>query len=162
MLRRKLQAFVLIRASSGKQKLQAASALKLQAASNKRQATSINNIIDMWDTIGYKLFRTAAGDPAVFGNGNGPLWDQLNASPPRSWRQLHRKNVQRGCDLELPGLWPPATSSIKQQASSSKPLEVIDASIKPRATSVKRQAASGKLLDSLTSVQIYLVLLKKF
>ena len=85
----------------------------------------------MWDNIGYIVFRTAAGDPAVFGNGNGPLWDQLNASPPRSWRQLHRKNVQRGCDLELPGLWPPATSSIKQQASSSKPLEVIDASIKP-------------------------------
>ena len=59
----------------------------------------------MKDIIGYKLFRTAAGDPAVFGNGNGPLWDQLNASPPRSWQQVHRKNVQRGCDLELPGLW---------------------------------------------------------
>ena len=74
----------------------------------------------MKDIIGYKLFRTAAGDPAVFGNGNGPLWDQLNASPPRSWQQVHRKNVQRGCDLELPGLWFFLSQRFKQQATSIK------------------------------------------
>jgi hypothetical protein len=70
----------------------------------------------MKDNPGYIELRTAAGDPAVFGNGNGPLWDQLNASPPRSWRQVHRKNVQRGCDLELPGLWFFPFYSIRHQA----------------------------------------------
>jgi hypothetical protein len=91
----------------------------------------------MKDIVGYKLFRTAAGDPAVFGNGNGPLRDQLNVSPPRSWRQVHRKNVQRGCDLELPGLWF-FSQLIKQQATS----------IKPQAASVKLKATSFKLHDS--------------
>ena len=85
----------------------------------------------MWDTIGYKLFRTAAGDPAVFGNGNGPL----RTSSMRALRDPGGNCIVKmssgGCDLELPGLWPQATSSVKQQASSSKPLEVIDASIKP-------------------------------
>ena len=98
----------------------------------------------MKDIIGYKLFRTAAGDPAVFGNGNGPLRDQLNVSPPRSWRQVHRKNVQRGCDLELPGLWfyflqEPKASSTRLQASSPK----------HKGSSFKPQASSSKILAPL-------------
>jgi len=91
----------------------------------------------MKDNVGYIVFRTAAGDPAVFGNGNGPLRGQLNASPPRSWRQVHRKNVQRGCDLELPGLWFFSQLS-KHQATS----------FKPQAASFKLQATSFKLHDS--------------
>jgi hypothetical protein len=85
----------------------------------------------MKDYPGYSELRTAAGDTAVIGNGNGPLWDQLNASPPRSWRQVHRKNVQRGCDLELPGLWSFFFYSLKRQAF--------------RASSGKLQAPSCKL-----------------
>ena len=100
----------------------------------------------MKDIMGYKLFRTAAGDPAVFGNGNGPLWDQLNASPPRSWRQVHRKNFQRGCDLELPGLWffiypKIQASSGKHQAPSSK----------HQATSRKQQAPGSGTLQKVSS-----------
>jgi hypothetical protein len=87
-------------------------------------------MIDIQDNIGYSIFRTAAGDTAVIGNGNGPLWDQLNASPPRSWQQVHRKNVQRGCDLELPGLWSFFFYSLKRQAF--------------RASSDKHQAPSSK------------------
>ena len=96
---------------------------RLQGTSHKRRVTSVklqaNKMIDTQDYIGYIVFRTAAGDPAVFGNGNGPLRGQLNASPPRSWRQVHRKNVQRGCDLELPGLWF-LGGRVKRQASSVK------------------------------------------
>jgi hypothetical protein len=90
----------------------------------------------MKDNIGYIVFRTAARDPAVFENGNGSLWDQLNASPPRSWRQVHRKNIRWGCDPELPGLWPFIFHlSPKPQASSNK----------LQAPSTKVQASSRKL-----------------
>jgi len=90
----------------------------------------------MKDNVGYIVFRTAARDPAVFGNGNGPLRDQLNASPPRSWRQVHRKNVQWGCDLELPGLWSFIFHlSPRHQASSDK----------LQAPSTEVQASSRKL-----------------
>ena len=109
---------------------------RLQGTSHKRRVTSVkfqaNKMIDTQDYIGYIVFRTAAGDPAVFGNGNGPLRGQLNASPPRSWRQVHRKNVQRGCDLELPGLWF-LRGRVKRQASSVKR--------QARVSSVKRQAS---------------------
>ena len=112
-----------------------APSLKLQAPSSKLQAPRKIKI-DMKDNVGYIVFRTAAGDSAVFENGNGSLWDQLNASPPRSWRQVHRKNVQWGCDLELPGLWPFIFySSPRHQASSDK----------LQAPSTKVQASSRKL-----------------
>ena len=107
-----------------------APSLKLQAPSSKLQAP-MKIKIDMKDNVGYIVFRTAAGDSAVFENGNGSLWDQLNASPPRSWRQVHRKNVQWGCDLELPGLWPSLFYSLKRQAQ--------------KASSDKLQAPSSKL-----------------
>ena len=105
----------------------------------------------MKDNVGYKLFRTTAGNSVVIGNGNGSRWDQLNVSPPRSWRQLHRKNVQRGCDLELPGLWfyfslTPKAASIKLQAPSVKlsnqPVQAP--SDKHPSQSNKRQASSHK------------------
>ena len=93
------------------------SSVKRQATSFRRQATSCDKKDKRQEgRVMIVLLRTAAGDPAVFENGNGSLWDQLNASPPRSWRQVHRKNVQRGCDLELPGLWP---IFIKQKGTSN-------------------------------------------
>ena len=100
------------------------------------------------------LFRTAARDPAVFGNGNGPLRDQLNASPPRSWQQVHRKNVQRGCDLELPGLWSYLSKTIERKNMNQKTtIKILHEewaleqgylvpSNKRQAASIKRQAAS--------------------
>ena len=74
----------------------------------------------MKDIIGYKLFRTAAGDPAVFGNGNGPL----RTSSMRALRDPGGNRIVKmssgGCDLELPGLWF-FSQLTKQQATSRKP-----------------------------------------
>ena len=74
----------------------------------------------MWDTIGYKLFRTAAGDPAVFGNGNGPL----RTSSMRALRdpggncivKMSRGDVTWSCQGY--GLQQQAASSNKRQAPS--------------------------------------------
>ena len=93
----------------------------------------------MKDNIGYSVFRTAAGDPAVFGNGNG----SIGTSSMRALRDPGGNCIVKmssgGCDLELPGLWPSLPSKIlKQQA----------ASVKRRGTSIKRQAASNKLHDA--------------
>ena len=50
----------------------------------------------MKDNPGYSTGRTAARDPAVIGNGNDPLRDQLNASPPRPCTEEHHKNLGDG------------------------------------------------------------------
>jgi len=51
------------------------------------------------------VFRAAAGDPAVIGNGNG----LLQASSMRALRDPGGNCIVKmssgGCDLELPGLW---------------------------------------------------------
>ena len=104
---------------------------KQQATSHKLQAASVKIMIDIQDKVGYGELRTAAGDPAVIGNGNGPIGiGSMRALRDPGGNCIVKMSSGR-CDLELPGLWPQATSSLKQQASSTKPLEVVDTSIKP-------------------------------
>ena len=97
----------------------------------------------MKDIIGYKLFRTAARDPAVIGNGNGPI----GISSMRALRDPGGNGIVKmssgGCDLELPGLW--FSKRFKQRATS----------VKPQATSVKLKATSCKLHDSRTTKKFY-------
>ena len=77
----------------------------------------------MWDNIGYGELRTAAGDPAVFGNGNG----SIGTSSMRALRDPGGNCIVKmssgGCDLELPGLWPYSFSSVilgaRPEAASS-------------------------------------------
>jgi|TARA_X000001382_G_scaffold92646_1_gene67218 hypothetical protein len=92
----------------------------------------------MKDIIGYKLFRTAAGDPAVIGNGNGPI----GISSMRALRDPGGNCIVKissgRCDLELPGLWFFLSQRFKLQATS----------FKPKAASLKLKATSFKLQDS--------------
>ena len=93
----------------------------------------------MKDIVGYKLFRTAAGDPAVFGNGNGPL----RTSSMRALRdpggncivKMSRGDVTWSCQGY--GFSSPKDSSFKRQASSPK----------QQASSFKPQATSSLILD---------------
>ena len=95
----------------------------------------------MKDIVGYKLFRTAAGDTAVIGNGNGPLrTSSMRALRDPGGNCIVKMSSGR-CDLELPGLWfysllEPKASSIKPQASSPK----------LQASSSKPQASSSMIL----------------
>ena len=86
----------------------------------------------MKDYIGYGTGRTAAGDTAVIGNGNGPI----GISSTRALRDPGGNGIVKmssgGCDLELPGLW--FSQRIKERATSFKPQA---ASFKPKATSFK-------------------------
>ena len=86
----------------------------------------------MKDYIGYSLLRTAAGDTAVIGNGNGPI----GISSMRALRDPGGNGIVKmssgGCDLELPGLW--FSKRIKERATSFKPQA---ASFKPKAASFK-------------------------
>ena len=76
----------------------------------------------MKDIMGYKLFRTAAGDPAVFGNGNSPI----GTSSMRALRdpggncivKMSRGDVTWSCQGY--GFSSPKDSSFKRQASSPK------------------------------------------
>jgi len=90
----------------------------------------------MKDYIGYGTGRTAAGDTAVIGNGNGPI----GISSTRALRDPGGNGIVKmssgGCDLELPGLW--FSKRFKQRATS----------FKRQATSFKLQATSDKLPDS--------------
>ena len=89
----------------------------------------------MKDNIGYGELRTAAGDPAVFGNGNG----SIGTSSMRALRdpggncivKMSRGDVTWSCQgYGLP--FPPRSSSSKRQASS---VEAQASSVKPQATS---------------------------
>ena len=97
----------------------------------------------MKDNPGYSTGRTAARDPAVIGNGNGPI----GISSTRALRDPGGNGIVKmssgGCDLELPGLW--FSQRIKQQATSSK----------PQAASFKLQAASYKLQDLRTTEKFH-------
>ena len=97
----------------------------------------------MKDNPGYSTGRTAAGDTAVIGNGNGPM----GISSTRALRDPGGNGIVKmssgGCDLELPGLW--FSQRIKQQATSSK----------PQAASFKLQAASYKLQDLRTTKKFH-------
>ena len=97
----------------------------------------------MKDNPGYSTGRTAAGDTAVIGNGNGPI----GISSTRALRDPGGNGIVKmssgGCDLELPGLW--FSQRIKQQATSSK----------PQAASFKLQAASYKLQDLRTTEKFH-------
>ena len=90
----------------------------------------------MKDNPGYSTGRTAARDPAVIGNGNGPI----GISSTRALRDPGGNGIVKmssgGCDLELPGLW--FSQRVKQQATS----------IKPQAQRLKLQATSFKRQDS--------------
>jgi len=91
----------------------------------------------MKDIIGYKLFRTAAGDPAVFGNGNGPLWiSSMRALRDPGGNCIVKMSSGR-CDLELPGLW--FFPKLREKEATS---------LKPQAASFKLKATSCKLHDS--------------
>ena len=116
---------------------------KLQAPSSKLQAPRKIKI-DMKDNVGYIVFRTAASDPAVIGNGNGPLWDQLNASPPRPWKLVRRyQSSWWGRDPGASRVMVfyfslmPKAASIERQASSPK----------HKGSSFKPQASSSKILE---------------
>ena len=120
-----------------------APSLKLQAPSSKLQAPRKIKI-DMKDNVGYIVFRTAARDPAVIGNGNGPLWDQLNASPPRPWKLVRRyQSSWWGRDPGASRVMvfyfslTPKAASIERQASSPK----------HKGSSFKPQASSSKILE---------------
>jgi hypothetical protein len=98
----------------------------------------------MKDNVGYIVFRTAASDPAVIGNGNGPLWDQLNASPPRPWKLVRRyQSSWWGRDPGASRVMvfyfslTPKAASIERQASSPK----------HKGSSFKPQASSSKILE---------------
>ena len=91
----------------------------------------------MKDYIGYGTGRTAAGDTAVIGNGNGPLRDQLNASPPRPCTEEHHKNLGDGSVQTVQGYGFPNESNNKPQAPSPK----------QQASSSKPQATSSLTLD---------------
>ena len=108
----------------------------------------------MKDNIGYSVFRTAAGDPAVFGNGNG----SIGTSSMRALRDPGGNCIVKmssgGCDLELPGLWP-YSQDFKQQATSLQSSKLQAASLKARAASFKLQAASIKLPDFLSFIKFY-------
>ena len=86
----------------------------------------------MKDNIGYVVFRTAASDPAVIGNGNGPI----GISSMRALRDPGSYSGDINCPggagtQELPGLWPSLFYSLKRQAQ--------------KASSDKHQAPSSKL-----------------
>ena len=89
----------------------------------------------MKDYPGYSIDRTAAGDTAVIGNGNGPI----GISSTRALRDPGGNGIVKmssgGCDLELPGLW------------FSQRRKERGASLKPQAASFKLQATSFKLQD---------------
>ena len=92
----------------------------------------------MKDNPGYSTGRTAARDPAVIGNGNDPLRDQLNASPPRPCTEEHHKNLGDGSVQTVQGYGFPnesknesQASSVKQQASSSKPQATSSLTLDP-------------------------------
>ena len=75
--------------------------LRRQASGNGRvgpRVTSLkkNKTLDRSGDMGYSGIRTAAGNTAVIGNGNDPLRDQLNASPPRPCTEEHHKNLGDG------------------------------------------------------------------
>ncbi len=93
--------------------------------------------------MGYSVIRTAARDPAVIGNGNGPI----GISSTRALRDPGGNGIVKmssgGCDLELPGLW--FSQRIKEQATSSK----------RQATSIKLQATSSKLQDLRTTEKFH-------
>ena len=113
-----------------------APSLKLQAPSSKLQASKKIKI-DMKDNVGYIVFRTAARDPAVFGNGNGPI----GVSSTRALRDPGSYSGDINCPggagtQELPGLWSFIFHlSPRHQASSDK----------LQAPSTKVQASSRKL-----------------
>jgi len=90
----------------------------------------------MKDYIGYGTGRTAARDPAVIGNGNGPIGISSTRALRDPGGNCIVKMSSGRCDLELPGLW--FSKRFKQRATS----------IKRQATSFKLQATSDKLPDS--------------
>ena len=57
-------------------------------------------------------------------------------------------NKQQAIDETVPHCDIEEATSSKPQASSTKLVQVPDASVKPQATRIKRQAASNKLPDS--------------
>ena len=61
---------------------------------------------------------------------------------PKYYEELRKKRKELESSLD-----PEATSN-KPQASSTKLVQVPDASVKPRAKSIKLQATSNKLPDS--------------
>ncbi len=93
----------------------------------------------MKDNPGYSTGRTAAGDPAVIGNGNGPI----GVSSTRALRdpgskcivKMSRGDVTWSCQGY--GFLFPKDSSNKPQASSPV----------AKASSLKPQASSSKILD---------------
>ena len=96
----------------------------------------------MKDNPGYSTGRTAARDPAVIGNGNGPMGISSTRALRDPGGNCIVKMSSGRCDLELPGLWfyslvEPKAASIKRQASSSK----------QQASSLKPQASSSKILE---------------
>ena len=117
----------------------------------------------MKDNPGYSTGRTAAGDTAVIGNGNGPI----GISSTRALRDPGGNGIVKmssgGCDLELPGLW--FSQRIKQQATSltfqlprvrASSNKLQASSFKRQAiqrTSHKRQAPSSKLQASSRKLQ---------
>ena len=90
----------------------------------------------MKDYIGYFTGRTAAGDTAVIGNGNGPIGISSTRALRDPGGNCIVKMSSGRCDLELPGLW--FSKRFKQRATS----------FKRQATSFKLQATSDKLPDS--------------
>ena len=117
--------------------LDQATSLKQQAPSSKLQAPSFKKRFDMKDNPGYSTGRTAAGDPAVIGNGNGPI----GVSSTRALRypggkcivKMSRGGVTWCCQGYgfISSQW-----SLRLQASSDK----------PQAPSSKLQASSRKRL----------------
>ena len=111
--------------------------LRRQASGNGRvgpRVTSLkkNKTLDRSGDMGYSGIRTAAGNTAVIGNGNDPLRDQLNASPPRPCTEEHHKNLGDGSVQTVQGYGFPSESNNKPQASSPKQQA---SSSKPQATS---------------------------
>ena len=97
----------------------------------------------MKDNPGYSVIRTAAGDTAVIGNGNGPIGISSTRALRDPGGNCIVKMSSGRCDLELPGLW--FSQRIKEQATS----------IKRQATSIKLQATSSKLQDLRTTKKFH-------
>jgi hypothetical protein len=55
--------------------------------------------------MGYSVIRTAAGDTAVIGNGNGPIGISSTRALRDPGGNCIVKMSSGRCDLELPGLW---------------------------------------------------------
>ena len=75
----------------------------------------------MKDNVGYIVFRTAARDPAVFGNGNGPI----GVSSTRALRDPGSYSGDINCPggagtQELPGLWPYSSKSTERKNMNQK------------------------------------------